>query len=181
MDYARYYLGVVLQLAVIASFAIGGHWVWLGIATLPLFGIIDSLLPNDFAIRRISNKTLADIPVWLCSLLGPVIYIAAAFWVANTPEATGWDYAGVILSCAWLSVIPLVPAAHELYHQRGKLRRIARQRHPQVRLGALELADRQRAVAGVGLCHFRGAVTGRLYRPVEPDHALRAGQHSRMR
>lgn len=123
MDYARYYLGVLMQLCVIASFMVGGHWIWFGIATLPLFGIIDSLLPNDFSIRHMPNKTLADIPAWLCSLLGPVVYIAAAIWVARTPEASGWDYTAVIASCAWLSVIPLVPATHELYHQRGKLRR----------------------------------------------------------
>ena len=123
MDYGRYYLGVLLQLAVIASFLAGGPWVFLGIASLPLFGLVDSVLPNDFAVRRISNKSLADVPVWLCSLLGPVIYLFAAVWVARNPQASGWEYAGVIASCAWLSVIPLVPAAHELYHQRGKLRR----------------------------------------------------------
>ena len=123
MDYGRYYLGVLLQLAVIASFYVGGPWVFVGIASLPAFGLIDSVLPNDFAERHITNKALADIPAWLCSLLGPVIYLAAAFWVARNPGAPGWQYAGVIASCAWLSVIPLVPATHELYHQRGKLRR----------------------------------------------------------
>ncbi|OYX90737.1 MAG: alkane 1-monooxygenase, partial [Novosphingobium sp. 35-62-5] len=123
MDYARYYLGAVLQIAVIASFLMGGHWVLLGIATLPLFGLLDSVLPNDFATRKMPNRALADIPAWLCSLLGPVVYVAAAVWVARTPYATGWEYAGVIASCAWLSVIPLVPATHELYHQRGKVRR----------------------------------------------------------
>lgn len=123
MDYTRYYLGVLLQIAVIASFAIGGPWVWVGIASLPAFGIVDSFLPNDFRPRRIAYEGLAEIPVWLCSLLGPVIYIAAAFWARRNPGASGWEYAGVIASCAWLSVIPLVPATHELYHQRGKLRR----------------------------------------------------------
>ncbi|MFM5885219.1 MAG: alkane 1-monooxygenase, partial [Novosphingobium sp.] len=123
MDYGRYYLGVALQLAVIASFVVGGPWVYVGIASLPLFGLIDSLLPNDFAVRRIGNKALADVPVWLCSLLGPVIYLFAALWAARNPGASGWEYAGVIASTAWLSVIPLVPASHELYHQRGKLRR----------------------------------------------------------
>jgi p-cymene methyl-monooxygenase len=123
MDYGRYYLGVALQLGVIASFVAGGNWVWFGIASLPVFGVIDTLLPNDFAVRRITSKAMADIPVWLCSLLGPVIYLAAAWWVAHHHHAAASDYAGVILSCAWLSVIPLVPATHELYHQRGKLRR----------------------------------------------------------
>ena len=123
MDYGRYYLGVFLQLAVIASFLVGGSWVFLGIASLPVLGLIDSILPNDFATRRMKNKALADIPAWLCSLLGPVIYLFAALWVARNPGASGWQYAGVIASCAWLSVIPLVPATHELYHQRGKLRR----------------------------------------------------------
>lgn len=123
MDYGRYYIGVFLQLAVMASFVVGGAWVYLGIASLPLFGLADSLLPNDFKTRRMSNQTLADIPVWLCALFGPVIYLFAALWVARNPGASGWEYAGVIASCAWLSVIPLVPATHELYHQRGKVRR----------------------------------------------------------
>ena len=75
MDYGRYYLGVFLQLAVIASFLAGGAWVFVGIASLPVFGLIDSILPNDFARRRMPNKALADVPAWLCSLLGPVIYL----------------------------------------------------------------------------------------------------------
>ena len=123
MDYGRYYLGVFLQLGVLASFWAGGPWVFAGIASLPLFGLIDSVLPNDFAVRRMPNKSLADIPAWLCSLLGPVIYLGAALWVARNGDAPAWQYVGVIASCAWLSVIPLVPATHELYHQRGKLRR----------------------------------------------------------
>ena len=93
MDYGRYYLGFLLQLAVIASFLAGGPWVWLGVATLPLFGLIDSFLPNDFAIRKMGNKALADVPVWLCSLTGPVIYLFAALWVARNPGASGWEYA----------------------------------------------------------------------------------------
>lgn len=124
MDYTRYYLGALLQLAVIAGFYFGGPWVFLGIASLPGFGLIDSMLPNDMKPRRIGNRALADIPVWLCSLLGPAIYIAAAFWVARNPGAPAWQIAGTILSCAWMSVIPVVPATHELYHQRGKLRRL---------------------------------------------------------
>ena len=122
MDYGRYYLGVALQLAVIATFLVGGPWVFFGIASLPLFGLVDSILPNDFATRRIGNKALADIPVWLCSLLGPAIYRFAALWVTGNPGASGLEYAGVIMSCAWLSVIPLVPATHKPYRQRGNTR-----------------------------------------------------------
>lgn len=123
MDYLRYYTAVLVQLAVAASFFLGGNWVWLGIVSLPALSLIDSVLPNDFAIRRTSNKTLVDLPVWLASLLGPALYICAAWWVATEPNIGAWQYAGAILSLAWLSVVPLVPATHELYHQRGKLRR----------------------------------------------------------
>ncbi len=127
MDYTRYYLGPLLQLAAIGSFLVGGSWVWLGIASLPILGLIDSVLPNDFSIRKIRSKAIADIPVWMSSLLGPVIYLAAAYWVVTNPGAPAHQYVGVILSCAWLSVVPLVPATHELYHQRGKLRRFVGQ------------------------------------------------------
>ena len=123
MDYARYYLPPALQLGVIASFLAGGPWVWFGISTLIILGLIDSVLPNDFATRKIGNKTLADIPVWMSSLLGPAIYLAAAVWVARNVGAPVHEYVGVILSCAWMSAVPLVPATHELYHQRGKIRR----------------------------------------------------------
>lgn len=123
MDYIRYYAAVLVQLAVGASFLIGGNWVWLGIVSLPVLGLLDSMLPNDFAARRTPNKALVDIPIWLASLLGPALYLAAAWWVAHDVNISGWQYAGAILSLAWMSVVPLVPATHELYHQRGKLRR----------------------------------------------------------
>lgn len=123
MDYLRYYLAVLLQLGVAASFVLGGYWVWFGIASLPTLAVVDSFLRNDFAPRRISNRFIMDLPVWLCSLLGPMLYLSAAYWVATDPAINAWQYAGAILSLAWLSVVPLVPATHELYHQRGKLRR----------------------------------------------------------
>lgn len=123
MDYLRYYLPAVIQLIAYAGFAIGGDWVWLGIATLPTLGLVDSVLPNDMAARHMSNRTLANIPAWLSSLLGPGLYLMAAYWVATTAEISALQYIGAILSLAWMSVVPLVPATHELYHQRGALRK----------------------------------------------------------
>lgn len=124
LDYGRYYVGPLLQLAVIASFLQGGPWVYVGILSLPFFGLVDSLLPNDFAVRKMKNRALADVPVWMSCLLAPVILLTAALWAARNPGAPGWEYFGVIASSAWLGVIPLVPASHELYHQRGKLQRL---------------------------------------------------------
>lgn len=122
MDYLRYYIAVLVQLIAYAGFVLGGGWVWLGVASLPALGIVDSLLPNDMAPRRMSRRSIADIPVWLCTLLAPGLFVAAAIWVAKAP--VNWvHYAGAVLSLGWLSVVPLVPSSHELYHQRGKLRR----------------------------------------------------------
>lgn len=123
MDYARYYVPVLVQLAAYAGFALGGDWVFIGIASLPLLGLIDSLLPNDMNPRTMRRGLLADLPIWICTFLAVGMYLMAAFWVSSAEAITSWQYAGAILSLAWMSVVPLVPASHELYHQRGKLRR----------------------------------------------------------
>ncbi len=123
MQYGRYYLPVLVQLAAYASFLAGGAWVWFGFATLPLLGVIDTLLPNDMAPRRMRAGLAADLPVWLSTLLAVGLYGAAAVWVARTPAIGPFEAVGAILSLGWLSVVPLVPSSHELYHGRGKVRR----------------------------------------------------------
>src|SRR3546814_8816 len=123
MDYTRYYTPVLVQIAAYAGFALGGNWVFIGIASLPLLGLIDSVLPNDMRPREMKRGLMADLPVWLATILAVGLYFMAAFWVRSSEAITPWQYAGAILSLAWMSVVPLVPASHELYHQRGKLRR----------------------------------------------------------
>ncbi len=123
MDYLRYYFSVLFPVVAAIGFLIGGDAVWLGVALLPIMGLVDSVLPNDMAPRKVSSKALAEIPVWLCALGTPLLYLVAARWVAVTPDITGLHYVGAALSLGWLSVIPLVPATHELYHQRSPMKR----------------------------------------------------------
>ena len=123
MDYLRYYAAAVVQLIAYAGFALGGNWVWLGIASLPVMGLIDSLLSQDLAPRKMTAGLLTDLPIWLCTLLAPGLYLMAAFWVARSPAINPAQYIGAGLSLAWLSVVPLIPTSHELYHRRGKLAR----------------------------------------------------------
>jgi hypothetical protein len=123
MDYARYYLPVLIQLAAYGGFLLGGDWVWLGVASLPALGVLDSLLPDDMAPRRMRDGLAADLPVWMATFLAVGLYVAAAAWVGRNPSIYPLQYLGAVLSLAWLSVVPLVPASHELYHARGKLRR----------------------------------------------------------
>jgi p-cymene methyl-monooxygenase len=121
-DYLKYYLPFGLQIATAVGFILGGNWVFVGIASFPALALIDSLLPNDFSKRKIDNHFVANVPVWLCTVSGPALYLICA-WRVGQGGLTGWQLFGALMSCAWLSVIPLVPAAHELYHQRGALRR----------------------------------------------------------
>jgi p-cymene methyl-monooxygenase len=123
MDYLRYYTAFLIQCLTAAGFVIGGDWVWIGIVSLPLLGLIDSLLPNDMAERKMREGVLADLPVWLSALMGPALYVFAAFWVSKTGSVSAMQFVGAALSLAWMSVVPLVPATHELYHARGKVRR----------------------------------------------------------
>jgi p-cymene monooxygenase len=117
-DYLKYYAPVALQLATAAGFIAGGYWVYVGIASFPLMALIDTLLPNDTAPRHLKSRFWANIPVWMCTLFGPALYLVCA-WSISRGDLTSWQLVGCILSLGWLSVIPLVPAAHELYHQRG--------------------------------------------------------------
>src|SRR3546814_4790211 len=75
---------------------------------LPLLGLIDSVLPNDMRPREMKRGLMADLPVWLATILAVGLYFMAAFWVRSAEAITPWQYAGAILSLAWMSVVPLV-------------------------------------------------------------------------
>jgi len=122
LDYLKYWVPVVVVATAGAGFLLGGDWVWLGIATFPVLALLDTLAGRDFGVRRMSNATLANIPIWLCAL-GPVALYFLFAWRLTVEDLSGWQVLGGILSLGWMGVIPLVPAAHELYHMRGQLPR----------------------------------------------------------
>src|SRR5258708_15815570 len=119
----RYYLAALVQLVGYTGFLLGGEWVWLGVLTLPTLGLIDSVLPNDMAPRKMQSGVVTDLPVWISTFLAVGLYAMAAYWVRQSAVIEPLQYFGAALSLAWLSVAPLVPASHELYHQRGNVRR----------------------------------------------------------
>lgn len=119
-DYLKYYLAPLTQLAAILGLVAGGDWVWVGVAWLPVLGLIDSVLPDDLADRKMTSRAWAYVPIWLSCLLGPLTYVAMAWCLAHN-DLSGLQMFGAILSTAWLSVLPLVPASHELYHARDPI------------------------------------------------------------
>src|SRR5262245_4118372 len=109
MDYLKYYLPVLMQVVAATGLVLGGGYVWLGIATLPALAIVDSMLPLDLATRKIRNRDIANIPVWIATLFGPVLYLLMAWSIGrHGDELSGMQMAGIVLSCGWLSVLPLV-------------------------------------------------------------------------
>jgi p-cymene methyl-monooxygenase len=122
-DYLKYWVPVLVLAVSFAGFFIGGNWVWLGIASFPVLAVLDTMAGRDYSTRRITNAALANIPIWLCSV-GPVALYVAFAWRLSVEDLTGWQLVGGVMSVAWMSVIPLVPAAHELYHMRGTLARV---------------------------------------------------------
>ena len=82
-DYARYYLTFGLQLLTATGLILGGPYAWLGLSTLFFFAVADELLPLDYAERRISNRRLANIPIWLCTVTGPLLVLLLAWTAAH--------------------------------------------------------------------------------------------------
>ncbi|WP_341649008.1 alkane 1-monooxygenase [Thauera humireducens] len=106
----------------ILGFYWGGHYTWIAIGAFPAIAILDALLPLDQAERKMKSHFWAYLPVWMATLLLPVMYFVFAWSVGNN-DLTGLQMAAGVMGLAWLSVVPGVPATHELYHSRGRLAR----------------------------------------------------------
>jgi p-cymene monooxygenase len=124
MDHLRYFTGLGLQLVGLAGILAGGAFAWSGFATLFAMAAIDPLLPVDLRTRRLALPRLALLPAVLCSAMGVVLLLAAA-WKIGQGGSGPMAIAATILSLGWLGVVPIVPAAHELYHSRNPLTRAA--------------------------------------------------------
>jgi len=122
MDYLKYWTPVAVLAASFAGLMAGGDWVWVGIATFPILAALDTLVGADLSQRRMKNATLANIPIWICSI-GPLLQFFVLAWAVTAHDLTGWQMFGAVMGVAWMGVVPLVPASHELYHMRGALPR----------------------------------------------------------
>lgn len=123
-DYTKYYLAPLIQSLAILGFYLGGHYMWIAIGVFPVLAVCDALLPLDLKERKMTSHFWAYVPVWISMLLLPVMYFVFAWSVAHN-NLTSLEMAAGVAGMAWLSVVPGVPATHELYHSRGRLARFA--------------------------------------------------------
>ena len=117
LDYARYYLAFGMQLLTAWGLLRGGAAAWLGLSTLFALALIDALLPEDHAERRIRNRWLANLPAWISTVMAPLLVLLLS-WQVGRGALEGPALVGGIISVGWMSVICFVPPSHELYHQR---------------------------------------------------------------
>src|ERR1700686_5156442 len=102
MDYVKYYAVAAISVAGLAGFLMGGNWVWLGFATFPLVTLLDTALPRDLSMRRITSPFWANVPVWLGALAPIVIFVAFA-WRLSIEVLDPWQIIGGVLSSGWLA------------------------------------------------------------------------------
>ena len=121
-DYLKYWVPVLMLASAFAGLMAGGDWVWAGVATFPLLAVLESLLPRDYSVRHMRSAALANIPIWI-SAVGPVLLYGVLAWRVSATPLTPSQSAGAVLSMAWMGVVPLIPAAHELYHMRDRISR----------------------------------------------------------
>jgi alkane 1-monooxygenase/p-cymene monooxygenase len=122
-DYIKYYFAPFVQALAIWGFFMGGHYTWIAIGAFPAIAILDAMLPLDLKDRRMTSHFWAYLPVWISTLLLPATYFAFAWSIGNN-GLNGLQMAAGVAGLAWLSVVPGVPATHELYHSRGRLARL---------------------------------------------------------
>lgn len=121
-DHIKYWVPVLILATGYAGIALGDNWVWLGLATFPVMAILDSLLPLDYGQRSIRSAGFVNLSVWI-GAVGPVLLYPFLAWRMTVEPLTTVQLVGAALSCAWMGVIPLIPAAHELYHMRSQFAR----------------------------------------------------------
>ena len=122
MDYLKYWTPVLVVALAALGFVLGGNWVWTGIASFPILAVLDTIAGRDYSVRKMNNHVLANVPIWLCCI-GPVcLYFFFAWRMSQGPMSSS-QMLGSALSLGWMGVIPLVPAAHELYHMRNPIAR----------------------------------------------------------
>ena len=101
MDYLKYWTPVVVVGLAAAGLIAGGDWVWTGIVTFPVLALLDSIFPRDYSVRKMTNRTLANLPIWLCCV-GPVLLYPLFAWRISVEDLTGWQTFGGIMSVAWM-------------------------------------------------------------------------------
>ena len=116
-DYGRYYLSPATLLFGVVGLWLGGDWVWLGLATLPLLALGDTVMSRDLAERRMDNETLAFIPVLMSCAIA-----AGSFALLSRQVGSGtlgaFNTVGAVVSTGWIGTIIGIPAFHELFHRR---------------------------------------------------------------
>lgn len=121
MSYLLYYLPLMVQILAGYGFYQGGEWAYVAILSFPVLMLIDVSLPRDLGVRKIKSHFWALVPFYLSAIAGISLYFVFAWRVSQ--GLTGWEMLGSVVGLAWLSVVPMVPVTHELYHQRNPLSR----------------------------------------------------------
>lgn len=100
VDFLKYWLAVVLLATGYAGFLLGGNWVWLGVGSLPILALLDTLIGPDYSMTKKLNLRLANIPIWICAA-GPLWLYFVFAW--RLPSA---------FLCFMAALVP--PIWHEL-------------------------------------------------------------------
>lgn len=123
MSILRYYVMPGTTFVGALGFVIGGNWIWLAAATYVILMAIDVILPSDTKARNFKGpKWQADLPLYLQAPAMIALYAAFLWWVTHGFNAAApfaeLQVIGAVLGIGWLSAVPTLPIAHELWHRR---------------------------------------------------------------
>lgn len=119
-EYARYLIATAMLGNGIVGLALGGGWVWLGLAGFVSLALLDFTSGVDLSLRGGAGKWFYNGVLYLQLPLMVTLWVLFALHI-RADDLGLFNMLGALIAVAFLSALGGLPSAHELMHRKHPL------------------------------------------------------------